>query len=89
VKDSAHAPIPGPNSAAAVVAAVYPKNVRRLLAILVFLYFPAIVIRAAYFHPLAQGNDNSISGRYIDGYLLPCNLDVDVTPLILTRRKPA
>jgi hypothetical protein len=43
VKDSAQAPRPGPNSAAAVVAALYPKNVRLLLAILVFLYFPAIV----------------------------------------------
>ena len=42
-KDSAHVLIPGPNSAAAVVAAVYPKNIRRLLAILLFLNFHAIV----------------------------------------------
>jgi hypothetical protein len=40
--DFAHALILGPNSAVAVVAAVYPKNIRRL-AILLFLIFQAIV----------------------------------------------
>lgn len=43
VKDSDHAPILGPNSAAAMVAAVDPKNVRRLLSILLLLDFSAIV----------------------------------------------
>jgi hypothetical protein len=40
--DFAHALILSPKSAVAVVAAVYPKNIRRL-AILLFLIFQAIV----------------------------------------------